>query len=175
MLPAATLSARAMAILGLLWGSALVALDVGDKAPALASVNWVKGEAIKPEGRITVVEFWATWCGPCRESIPHLTALQKQYLDKVQIAGLSNEEPPTVKPFVDTMGAKMDYHIGIADQPTYNSYMEGIDGIPHAFLIDATGVVLWTGHPAALGEPLAQLVAGTFDVAKSKLIASASK
>jgi thiol-disulfide isomerase/thioredoxin len=171
----ATIIASAIAILSLTWGCDLVALDVGDKAPALSSVNWVKGEAVKPEGRITVVEFWATWCGPCRESIPHLTALQKQYQDKVQIAGLSNEEPPTVKPFVDNMGAKMDYHIGIADQPTYNSYMEGIDGIPHAFLIDATGVVLWAGHPAALGEPLAQLVAGTFDVAKSKLIAAASK
>ncbi len=165
----------AAAVLCQCWGPALAALEVGDKAPALSSVNWVKGEAIRPEGRITVVEFWATWCIPCRDSIPGLTKLQKKYQDKVQIAGLSNEEPPTVKPFVDTMGAKMDYRIGIASEATFLGYMDGLESIPHAFLIDATGVVLWVGHPAALGAPLAQLVAGTFDVAKSKLITAASK
>lgn len=175
MRPFATILAAATAILGLMWGSTLVALDVGDKAPALASVNWVKGEAVKPEGRITVVEFWATWCAPCRESIPVLTKLQKKYQDKVQIAGLSIEDPHLVKSFVDDAGARMDYHIGIADESTFTGYMEGDESIPKTYLIDAAGVVLWIGRPAALGEPLAQLVAGTFDVAKRKLITAASK
>jgi thiol-disulfide isomerase/thioredoxin len=155
-----------------LWEPRLSALELGDRAPDLTSVTWVKGAAVKPEGLITVVEFWATWCPPCRESIPHLTSLQKKYHDTVQIVGLSNEEPGTVKPFVDAMGAKMDYHVGIADAATAEKYMQGHNGIPYAFLIDTKGVVVWTGHPGYLAETLAQLVAGTFDPAKVKHIAS---
>jgi thiol-disulfide isomerase/thioredoxin len=164
-----------LALCGALAGPLLTALDIGEPAPPLAGVTWVKGDAVKPSGTITVVEFWATWCGPCRESIPHLTALQKRFGAKVQIAGLSNEDAPTVKPFVEKMGTKMDYHVGIADERTYGSYMEGIDGIPYSFLIDATGKVVWQGHPASLEGPLDQLVAGKFDAALQQRLGKALK
>lgn len=148
----------------------LAALDVGDKAPSLAKVTWMKGTAVEPGTAVTVVEFWATWCGPCRKSIPHLTELQKKYGTKVNIVGLSNEDQPTVKPFIDEMGAKMDYHVGIADVMTYGSYMDGIEGIPHAFVVDAGGVVVWQGHPGTMDQVLSQVVAGTFDGKKAATI-----
>lgn len=151
----------------------LGALEVGDKAPSLATVTWLKGAAVEPSPAVTVVEFWATWCGPCRTTIPHLTGLQKKYGEKVRIAGLSNEDEATVKPFIAEMGAKMDYHVGIADVATHNAYMEGIDGIPHAFVIDATGVVVWHGHPGSMEGPLSQVIAGTFDAKKATAIAKA--
>jgi thiol-disulfide isomerase/thioredoxin len=141
----------------------LAALDVGAKAPPLAKVTWMKGAPVEVGSTITVVEFWATWCGPCRTSIPHLTELQKKYQDKVRIVGISNEDAETVKPFIAEMGGKMDYHVGIADPATYGSYMEGVDGIPHAFIVDAGGMVVWMGHPGNMGGTLAQVVAGTFD------------
>jgi len=55
-------------------------LNVGDPAPELKVARWVKGNRVAKFnlGRIYVVEFWATWCGPCRESIPHLTELDRQ-------------------------------------------------------------------------------------------------
>ena len=60
-------------------------LGVGDPAPKLAVKSFVKGEPIKSlePGKVYVVEFWATWCGPCRVTIPHLTELQKKHVDVV--------------------------------------------------------------------------------------------
>lgn len=161
-----------LALLSFVLGHAL-ALEVGQKAPSLAKVTWMKGAAVETGSAITVVEFWATWCGPCRTSIPHLTELQKKYQDKVRIVGISNEDADTVKPFIAEMGAKMDYHVGIADVATYGSYMEGIDGIPHAFVVDAGGMVVWRGHPSAMDNVLAQVVSGKFDAKKAAAIARA--
>lgn len=170
---------RLFAILALLTAmltamlSQAMALELGEKAPSLAKVTWMKGTAVETGTAVTVVEFWATWCGPCKTSIPHLTELQKKYADKVHIVGISNEDAATVKPFITEMGAKMDYHVGIADVATYGSYMEGVDGIPHAFLVDAGGIVVWHGHPSGMDGVLAQVLAGTFDAKKAAAIAKA--
>lgn len=166
---------RALTILAVLFtvSAHLAALEVGQQAPSLAKVTWMKGEATEPGKVVTVVEFWATWCGPCRTSIPHLTELQKKYGDKVAIIGISNEDADKVKPFVAEMGAKMDYRVGIADVATYGSYMEGIDGIPHAFVVDAKGMVVWAGHPGSMDATLAQVIAGTFDAKKAGAISKA--
>nr|MBA3848275.1 redoxin family protein [Planctomycetota bacterium] len=151
-------------ILGLFLLAPLAALDVGQPAPALTGVTWIKGEGAEPGGgRVAVVEFWATWCPPCRDSIPHLTKLQKQHGDQVAIIGLSDEDRATVEPFVADMAAKMDYRVGLADEATKAAYMTGVRGIPHAFLVGADGTVLWKGHPAGIDQPLARVLAGTFD------------
>jgi thiol-disulfide isomerase/thioredoxin len=64
-----------------------------------------------------VVEFWATWCGPCRVSIPHLTELQKKFKTQgVTFIGVSDETEDKVKPFVDKMGDKMDYTVAVDDE-----------------------------------------------------------
>jgi len=111
---------RSLAFLILLCSSTiLAALEVGAPAPSLAGVTLVKGEPIQPldSGRLSIVEFWATWCGPCLTTIPHLTALQKAH-PEVQIIGISDENEATVKPFVADQGATMDYRVGIADAAT---------------------------------------------------------
>jgi thiol-disulfide isomerase/thioredoxin len=155
--------------------SLLPALDIGATAPSLADVIWVKGEAPVIPGKITVVEFWATWCGPCKKTIPHLTALQQRYREAIQVVGLSDEDGPTVKPFVEKLDEQMAYRVGLAGKATYQAYMAGIEGIPYAFLLDAQGTVAWQGHPLALDEPLAQLVAGTLDLEKAKALIKATK
>ena len=141
----------------------LMALDVGEKAPALTSAAWVKGGAAEVGKGLLLVEFWATWCGPCKTSIPHLTKLAAKYPGKLTIAGLSSEEEEVVKPFVAAQGANMEYHVGVADESLNQSYMKDRDGIPFSFLIGADGVVLWVGHPMELDGVLEAVVAGTFD------------
>ena len=97
-------------------------LTIGDEAPAISVSQWVKGDPVDrlDPNKTYVVEFWATWCGPCRVSIPHLTELQKKYKDKgVTIIGVSvwSRIRDAVAPFVEQMGDKMDYTVAIDDSP----------------------------------------------------------
>ena len=162
--------------------NAYAAGELGDPAAPLVISDWIKGQPVDlaaAKGKqIVVVEFWATWCGPCRTSIPHLTEMQKKFKD-VAFVGISDEDAPTVKKFVAKMGGKMDYTVAVdTDRKTSAGYMEafGIGGIPHAFIVDKQGNVVWNGHPMdGLEQALEELVAGKFDLAKVKKRAVAAK
>jgi thiol-disulfide isomerase/thioredoxin len=153
------------------WAQPVWAAQAGDPAAPLAIKEWVKGQAIdvKDGKRVYVVEFWATWCPPCRQSIPHLTELQKTFKDKdVVIVGVSGETVETVRPFVEKMGDKMNYTVACDDgNKTSRGYMEafGQDGIPYAFVVGKNGNILWHGHPLdGLDQALEQIVAGKYDL-----------
>lgn len=155
-------------------------LKVGSIAPPIKVAKWVKGAPIKSfeKGKVYVVEFWATWCGPCKTSIPHLTDLAHKYKDKVTFTGVSvfeTQDPKDtsyqakVASFVKDMGDKMDYTV-CYDGPEgtmAKTWMEAAkqDGIPTAFIVDQNGKVAWIGHPMAeLDEVLSQVLAGKYDV-----------
>ena len=103
-------------------------LKVGDAAPKLGVKSFVKGDPVKEfdAGKTYVVEFWATWCGPCKVSIPHLTDLQKKY-PAVPFIGVSvwEQDQGLVKPFVDEMGDKMAYRVAIDAVPDGGNRNEG--------------------------------------------------
>jgi thiol-disulfide isomerase/thioredoxin len=186
-------SLAAMLVVGALWVPQVLAQDAAaENAPAAAAVKpgeigapaaeleiaeWVKGGPITlKEGRgqkVYVVEFWATWCPPCRTSIPHLTDVQKKFKDKnVVVIGITDEELDTVKPFVEKMGERMDYVVAIdKNDAMQKAYMEayGQNGIPHAFIVNQDGVVIWTGHPMdKLDEVLQRVVDGKYTVADAR-------
>lgn len=153
------------------------AADIGDPAAPLKIAEWVKGSPISladAKGKkILVVEFWATWCGPCRTSIPHLTEIQKTFKDKgVVVIGVSDEESRVVKPFVEKMGDKMEYVVAVDDDgATSEGYMKayGQNGIPHAFIVDQESRIVWHGHPMdGLDKALEQVVAGKMDLAAAR-------
>jgi len=156
------------------------AAELGQPAAPLKITDWIKGKPVdlaSAKGKqVLVVEFWATWCGPCRTSIPHLTELQKKFKD-VAFIGVSDEDAATVKKFVNKMGDQMDYTVAIDDnRQTSKGYMEAFDqnGIPHSFIVDLQGRVVWHGHPmAGLDEALAEVVSGKFDLDKAKKRAGA--
>lgn len=152
-----------LAVLLLILSVTCQALEIGDKAPSLAMVTWVKQGPVEVGRSLTVVEFWATWCGPCRVSIPKLTALAAAHHDRLVVVGLSDEEAATVKPFVTAQGAKMDYNVGIVDEATHEQYMAGRDGIPYSYLIGADGTVMWHGHPSGLEKIVARVLGGSWD------------
>jgi thiol-disulfide isomerase/thioredoxin len=125
---------------------------LGDPAWPLAGLTWVKGGPveIKP-GTVYVVEFWATWCPPCKESIPHLTQVQQKYKDKnVVIVGISTEKMNVVTPFVEQKGPEMAYNVAVdTTGDVAGGYMDAfnVNTIPTAFVVGADGKLAWVGHP----------------------------
>jgi len=151
------------------------AQELGSPAPALSIDQWVKGGPVNvaPGDKVYVVEFWATWCGPCRVSIPHLTELQKKFKDKgVVIVGVSGEKPEEVRPFVESKGAEMDYAVAVDKNGETNAkYMDAFkqEGIPTAFVVDKQGKIVWVGHPMdGLDLVVEEVVNGTYSVEKTK-------
>lgn len=145
----------------------------GAPAPELKVIRWVKnGPAEIPAKGVAVVEFWATWCGPCRESIPHLTELAHNNKD-VAFIGVSiwEADKPKIDQFVAGMGDKMDYHVayGGNHDELPAAWMDGAgqDGIPTAFIIKDR-VVQWVGDPRGMDEALSSVKAGTFDVRRAQ-------
>jgi thiol-disulfide isomerase/thioredoxin len=119
---------------------------VGKAAPEIQAAYWINSPALKLadlKGKLVVLEFWATWCPPCRKSIPHMIELNKTFAGKgVVIIGLSDEAQDKVAPFAKQMA--MDYAIGGGSK---SSALYGVTGIPTVFIIDPAGKIAWEGHP----------------------------
>lgn len=145
-------------------------LAVGDKAPGLDIDKWVTGKetTIEP-GQVYVVEFWATWCAPCRKSMPHLDALQKQYADDgLTIIGISDEERSKVEQFAKSPAGRVSYTLAVdRNQSTKRAWFDaaGLKGIPAAFVVDREGKIVYIGHPMSpeFEQILPKVLSGRYD------------
>jgi thiol-disulfide isomerase/thioredoxin len=154
---------------------------IGQRPPAIHVAKWIKGEPLTEfePGKIYVVDFWATWCGPCIAAIPHLTQLAQDNKGKVEVIGISIAERQKsaadtsyiakVTEFVDKKGDRMDYRVAVdtPDKQMYATWFKptGTGGIPTAYIIDQQGLVAWTGigNPAVIDRIVHDLLEGKFD------------
>jgi len=156
-------------------------LNIGDKAPAL-QVKFVKGKPVTrfQKGRVYVLEFWATWCGPCKKAMPHVSEVSRKFADKVDVIGISVWErakkdqdiPAQVTKFVQSNDSIMDFNVAMEDgEKMAKTWLEpaGVIGIPATMIIDAQGQVAWIGAPWDVETPLAELLQGRYDMKKYAL------
>ncbi len=101
-------------------------------------------------GKPYVLEFWATWCPPCRTSIPHLNELNKKYQARgLTFIGATSEDRQTVRNFVKDV--PIDYTVAFDNDGKLNKSF-GIEGIPHAMIVNKEGKIVWEGHPMSMPE-----------------------
>jgi len=148
-------------------------LNVGDLAPAITADAWINGAPIPrlETGKVYIVEFWATWCGPCVKNIPHLNEIQRKNpavtvigvaaSEPMPRSGFSDQREPIVRAFIARQGDAMRYRIAYdSRQASYNAWMtaSGNATIPKTFLIGADGKIAWIGHPDDLEPELKKVL-----------------
>ncbi|MEI8282759.1 MAG: redoxin family protein, partial [Armatimonadota bacterium] len=146
-------------------------LGPGSPVPKMAVKAWIKGTPVISfeKSKTYVIEFWATWCGPCIEGIPHITSLSKKF-PSVKFIGVSTfeeNEKKQVQEFVAKMGDKMDYTVA------YSGNKDGMaaswlapskqSGIPVSFVIK-DNVIQWIGYLGNLEGTLNRLQKNEFDI-----------
>ncbi len=111
-------------------------------------------------GRVILLDFWATWCRPCRRTMPHVQKWHEQYKDRgLKVIGVNIEGPlPRVFRYLDA--GKYAFTV-VFDQGNWRSQivqLYGVHSIPYTFLIDRRGIIRYRGHPLRLPERLLQAV-----------------
>lgn len=110
-----------------------------------SEVKNINGTAFKLEdlkGKVLLLNMWATWCGPCREEMPHLVAMEDEFKSKdFKVVGLNIDQESTdlIVPFAEKL--KLNYDLAWADEDLYKGLLKisKFDAIPQSFLIDRGG------------------------------------
>jgi len=159
-------------------------LTIGDKAPDIDIETWISDNdgmfqhtTKLEDDQVYVIEFWATWCGPCIKEMPRFAKLQEEYKEEVQIISVSDEDLDTIDTFLErkvpgdekkqTFGELTNSYCLTTDTDKSVKkdyfYAAKRTGIPCAFIVGKTGLIEWIGHPARMEKPLKQVVDGEWD------------
>jgi cytochrome c biogenesis protein CcmG, thiol:disulfide interchange protein DsbE len=122
-------------------------------APKLIVEKWI-GDQPDVRGKFVLIDFWATWCGPCIRAIPELNYLAKQFPNDLVVIGISSESEATVRDMTDPV---IQYYSAV-DTKGRTKKSVGVSGIPHVLLIDPSGKVCWQGFPFENGFELSKEV-----------------
>lgn len=126
---------------------------IDKKAPEIVVEKWLTD---KPEtkGKFILIDFWATWCGPCKKAIPELNAFHRKFKDSLVVIGISDETKAKVRKMKTP---KIEYYSAIDTHERLEKIYE-VQGIPHCVIINPDGIVVWEGWPHLEGFELTEEV-----------------
>ena len=131
---------------------------LGQVAPDLIVREWI-GPEPNCDGKFVLIDFWATWCPPCRKAIPELNEYSKHFAENLVVIGISDESVDDINAMAEP---KIEYFSG-TDPEANTKNIVGVEGIPHVLLVDPAGKVCWQGFPGLEGHEL------TMDVIQQKI------
>ncbi len=117
----------------------------GQPLPAFVIEKWLT-DAPTIKGKFVLIDFWATWCGPCRRSIPELNAFADKFKDRLTVIGVSDEPEENIRKMTDP---HIDYAVASDTQQRLATNLQ-IKAIPHCVLVDPSGIVRFEGNPLYL-------------------------
>src|SRR5437763_1875672 len=126
----------------------------GKAAPAVALPLLGGGKTALPQGKVTVVDFWATWCAPCRYSMPRLQSLWSEYRPRgVELYSVDTDDPgpdreALVREFL--LREKLSFPVALDDGTAAEAFR--VASLPTMLLVDRTGTVVWS-HVGAFTGP----------------------
>jgi thiol-disulfide isomerase/thioredoxin len=134
-----------------------VGTKIGDLAPGF-TLKDLQGESISLSdfrGKVIILDFWASWCPPCRYSMPHLNEIGQRYQDEglVVVAVSLDPNMADISTFLEENGYSdivVLWESPTAAQAVKTRY--GVSGIPHTFVIDRQGIIRYSDHPIRLRD-----------------------
>jgi len=120
-----------------------------EKAPEFIVEKWLTPTP-EMRGKYVLIEYWATWCGPCRRSIPLLNEIHRRFGDRLIVIAISDEPEEAVRALEEP---RIEYHVAIDTQARMKKAL-GVTGIPHAIILEPEGYVVWEGYPLLEGHEL---------------------
>lgn len=107
-----------------------------------------EGELVSPSdfsGKTLLINFWATWCAPCRQEMPMLMDLQREYgSEGLQVLGIALDDVQSVRSFVQQYGISYPTLVGAADAMATSAAYGNVEGVlPYSVLVDRDGVIRW--------------------------------
>jgi thiol-disulfide isomerase/thioredoxin len=135
------------------------ALGVGQSRPdfSLVDLDGARVEAGDFAGRAMLVNFWATWCAPCRREMPVLQAASKRHGEALAVVGIALDDPEPVASFVDELG--IDYTILVGQDDVLDvqrAWGNDVGAMPYTVLVDGEGIVRWRHYGEVTAEELGE-------------------